>query len=263
MLRQNGSVLGVSNRPTLAKASGVWNITAAQRAKGLGLWPSYDFYVENLVVYLDASSYSGSGSTWTNLGSGGATYNATLFNSPSFDSSDASGAFVLNGTNQYARLTRPVADDFTLCIWFKTSTAAGTARYWYEGRGLVDCEVANVVDDFGTSIGAGKVMFGVRTDASTIVSASTYNDGAWHYMCARRTKSTGATELFVDNSSVGSKTGLSTASLTAATNMTIGAIQIPNNYLNGRVAAVQVYSVALTNSQIDQNFTAMRSRFGV
>ena len=34
----------------------------------------------------DASSYPGTGSTWTNLGTGGTNYNATLSNSPTYES---------------------------------------------------------------------------------------------------------------------------------------------------------------------------------
>ena len=58
----------------------------------------------NRVIYLDAnnsSSYSGSGTTWTNLDSGGA-YSATLQNSPTFD--NINKWFTFDGINQIAQI---------------------------------------------------------------------------------------------------------------------------------------------------------------
>lgn len=49
----------------------------------------FKFVSDGLVVNLDAtdaSSYPGTGTTWTNLGTGGTTYNATLTNAPVYES---------------------------------------------------------------------------------------------------------------------------------------------------------------------------------
>jgi uncharacterized repeat protein (TIGR02543 family) len=84
----------------------------------------------NRVIYLDANdagSYSGSGTTWTNLESGGA-YNATLIGTPTFDSTTTPGNkyFDFNrgtATGQYAQITQATAinpvvnQPFTIQIW--------------------------------------------------------------------------------------------------------------------------------------------------
>ena len=60
---------------------------------------------DNLLIELDAgdpTSYSGSGSTWTNLQSSGA-YSGTLANGPTF-SNDFGGILTFNGTNQVATI---------------------------------------------------------------------------------------------------------------------------------------------------------------
>jgi hypothetical protein len=84
----------------------------------------------NRIIYLDAndaSSYSGSGTTWTNLDSGGA-YSAALTGSPTFDDTTTPGNkyFDFNrgtATGQYAEITQAAAinpvvnQPFTIQIW--------------------------------------------------------------------------------------------------------------------------------------------------
>jgi hypothetical protein len=70
------------------------------------------------------SSYPGSGSSWTNIGTGGSTYNATLLNSPVYNNGYG-GNLYFNGTNQSTSISRgTIQDDFTLSAWFKTASNA-------------------------------------------------------------------------------------------------------------------------------------------
>ena len=84
----------------------------------------------NRIIYLDAnnsSSYSGSGTTWTNLDSGG-SYSATLTGSPPFDETTEPGNkyFDFNraaATGQFAQINQAAAinpvvnQPFTIQIW--------------------------------------------------------------------------------------------------------------------------------------------------
>ena len=78
-----------------------------------------------MIVYLDAGSYSGSGN-WLDLTDG--SENATLGNSPSFDSN--TNSFSLNGTNQYFSLGTTSTlqfggtSNYTINVWFKTDDAS-------------------------------------------------------------------------------------------------------------------------------------------
>jgi uncharacterized repeat protein (TIGR02543 family) len=90
----------------------------------------------NRIIYLDAnnpSSYSGSGSAWTNLDSAGA-YSATLIGSPTFDTTTDPGNkyFEFNPgalTGQFAQINQaaainPVANEpFTIQMWVKINNA--------------------------------------------------------------------------------------------------------------------------------------------
>jgi hypothetical protein len=92
---------------------------------------------DGLVVYLDAAnpkSYSGTGSTWKNLIS--SNYNATLVNSPTYNSSV--GFFSFDGTNQYANHSLPSFNSgggtmYTFEVWFKMRTLP-TAQYGPNGH---------------------------------------------------------------------------------------------------------------------------------
>ena len=171
--------------------------------------PSPGIVQSGLIVNLDAgqlSSYPGSGSTWTNIGSGGATYDATLLNSPTY-SSNYGGYLEFNGTNQSTSITRPVQDDFSLSVWFKTTSNAGTLGNWYQGIGLIDGEVGGVTNDFGLSMASGRLMFGIGNPDTTITSTATYNDNFWHNVIVTRTKSDGALVMYVDGTQVATGTG--------------------------------------------------------
>jgi hypothetical protein len=235
----------------------------------MGFYRGPNIVTSGLVLALDAAntkSYVSGSTTWRDLSGNG--NNATLVVTGSTAVS-ASFNSNFNGIIQFnigssAILTRPVQDDFALCCWFRTNQVASASGFpqWYGGMGLIDCEVASVVNDFGTSMGAGKILFGTGTPDTTITSSLTYNDNAWHHMVATRVRSTGTITLYVDAQQVATGTG-GVQSLTSPTNMRIGAIQVNNNFFSGSIANVQVYNRALSASEVLQNYNATKSRFNL
>jgi hypothetical protein len=222
---------------------------------------------DGLVLALDAAnikSYPGSGTTWTDMS--GLGNNGTLTNGPTFSSNNA-GSIEFDGTNDYVVLTRPVQDDFTLSCWFRTTQSftiyTSGAFHWWQGAGLVDCEVGNVVNDFGLSLNAAKVSFGVGGSSDTsIQSPLTYNDNVWHYAVATRIRSSGALVLYVDGTLVASGTG-GTNSLTTATQLRIGSLQTNTNFFLGNIAQASIYNRALSAAEVLQNYNALKGRFGL
>lgn len=169
-----------------------------------------------------------------------------------------------DGTGSYAVLTRPVQDDFTLSCWFRTTQGGGVPTQWYNGRGLIDCEMSGYQNDFGLAIGGGRVIFGVGNpnlpNDISIYSSQTYNDGRWHQAVATRIKSTGIITLYID--SILTATGIGqTGSLTTAPNMRIGSLQTGLNYFSGNIGPVHVYNRALSQAEIIQNYNATKTRF--
>ena len=230
----------------------------------MGLNHSPSIVTNGLVLCLDAAnpkSYPGSGTTWTNLSTNRNT--GTLVNSPTYNS--ANGSFTFNGTNQYVTTTRPVEDDFTLTCWFQTNSTLGVAGSWWQGMGLVDCEVAGGANDFGLTIGAGKLLFGIGGGSAdqTLVSTNSYNDGVWHYATATRNRSSGDVKLYADGNLVNSSTFNNIGSLTSPPNLTIGSLQTISSFYAGNIANVQVYNRVLTANEVLQNYNAHRGRYGL
>ena len=88
------------------------------------------------LIHLDAnnaSSYTGTGTAWTNLDSGG-LYSATLIASPTFD--NINKWFTFNGINQVAQIAQDdeinptLANSFTIQIWARVNTTSPQFAPW-------------------------------------------------------------------------------------------------------------------------------------
>jgi hypothetical protein len=171
--------------------------------------------------------------------------------------------FSATSTN-YMALARPVEDDFTIICVFRASQGVGTGLNYYQGAGLVNGEVANVVNDFGISLNAnGRLLAGTGNPDTTIASSSaTYTNGQPHIVVFRRTRSTGALALFVDGVAQGTATG-GKQSLTAPAQLVLGAQQTLNNYLTGDIAEVKIYGAALSDTARMAEEAALQCKYGL
>jgi len=210
------------------------------------------------------SSYPGSGSSWTNIGTGASTYNATLLNSPVYNTGYG-GNLYFNGTNQSASISRgTIQDDFTLSAWIKTTLSSGILTGAWTGIGIIDGEVPGVVNDFGLTMAQGRLMFGVGGGGGgapdvTITSPNAYNDNNWHHVVCTRVKSTGAMVMYVDGVQVATGTGNSN-SLISPTELKIGRSN-ENRYFQGNISSINIYNNALTATQVQSNYTYFFRRF--
>ena len=141
-----------------------------------------------LILCLDAGnikSYSQSGSTWSDL-SGNAN-NTTLLNSPTF-SSNNSGYFTFNGTNQSANSVSTInlssTNAISISLWFKVS---GTSLYVLSEFGTnINTNANSFLFDIN-EVATGKISFadvlGVGSSYNQVQTVNTYNDNKWHNVC--------------------------------------------------------------------------------
>ncbi len=205
--------------------------------------------------------------TWPDsTGNGFQATQNTAARRPTFVTAAINGLPIVrfNSTNStWMGFARPVQDDFTIFCVYRSSQGVGTGTQFYQGAGLVNGEVASVVNDFGMSLNAnGKLLAGTGNPDVTVVSSnSIYTNGLPHIVAFKRTRSSGALALYVDGTSQGTNTG-GTQSLTSPTQLVLGAQQTLVNYFNGDIAEVKIYSSALTDSDRVAEENALMCKYG-
>ena len=235
----------------------------------------------NLLVNLNASTYSGSGNTWTNSGSGSTTYDATAIDNPPFTSFGSGSCFTFSESKRFT-FPRPVQDAMTIGVWFKTVEQGGgtyppadSYQFWSTNF-LIGGDAAGSANDYGIGLSNGHIVWGIGTGGSGAAgsansySTNTYNDGTWHYVTVTRSHPTCALQIYVDGTLDLNNGGCSgSTSLSSAPVLTIGA---DNAYITangatwhgmrGSIAAVHAYDRVLSGSEILQNYNALKSNFG-
>ena len=222
----------------------------------------------SLRLWLDAgqtSSYSGSGTTWTDLSGGSNT--GTLVNSPSFSTI---GAITFNGTTQYADITNPPSlnlgtGDYTISGWIYITQAINavgriltfsTASYTLAGDILIN---TNSALNFSS-------RDGISADNLASVSLTSADQNRWIFFTAIRSAKTPILYIY-DGSAIRSNTGVASATVMDLTTPTLVRLAMrpasSQHYYGGGISQIQIYNRALTSDEILTNFKALRGRYGI
>ena len=236
----------------------------------------------------DPTSYSGSGNTWTNIGTGGSTYDATMFqyndeesgnNYPIFDSTDGirsflfSKQFLYDGSaylyTNYMRFLRPeaISDDFTYCAWIKT-VDYGYGYDHYQLMYIVSTETGDLNNDFGFGIDAeGYLAYGdgqYNESDITIRTTQLVNTGQWIFVAVTRQKDTGEVILYVNGIEDTRGTCNVGNTLSTAEYVLIGSeTDFPGYTFGGNIGALLGNTSVLTAQQILDNYNAQKASYGI
>lgn len=216
---------------------------------------------DGLVLALDAAdenSYSGSGSTITDLVTGNT---GSILGSPAPTFSN--GSFHLNGTSNYWDISSLVSNiDFTsneasVVIWLKLDVATPAAG---DQTGIF-----NLSSDTGNShyvwTDSKAYLYGfrsVRVESITVSSSVTRTD--WHMISVTTTPGTNGWKFYQNTELVTQTTGES--SIDIGTSSFIGKSSA-SRYLDGYLASTSIYNKALSSTEISQIYGNLRSRFNV
>jgi len=217
---------------------------------------------DNLVLHLDAGdrvSYSGSGSTWSDLSGNG--YNATLTDTTTATfSSDNGGSIFFNGSQATTTLQRD-NNDFS---YFAVINA---------GSQLSDSE-NNILDTF-ESLSQEWTRLGVVGTGSTVTAkVSIDNDGSKRvvlsstnikdtWVMLTMTRSGSSIKLYVNDALDNSRNDLATSVIEGREPLYIGSATNNGEKFTGNIALIGTYSKELSLSEISQNFQSIRGRFGI
>ena len=212
---------------------------------------------DGLVLCLDAGntkSYPGSGTAWTDLSGNG--NNGTLVNGGGYSGNNL-GSLSFDGGDDY--ISTPVAgtfsqitfefmgffDDPTLDTLSRRESAFGD---WTNGR-----------VHFATRYSGGAAMHFNVNNVWNTTPTTNLRYGWNHYLLVYDTVNN-LKRVYLNN--------ILSSSVGTNGNMIIGDFRIGvatnlNRYYRGNIANFKIYNRALTESEIQQNFNALRGRFSI
>ena len=230
----------------------------------------------DLVFHVDAAnsnSYPGSGNIWYDLSGNG--NNGTLYNSPTYSSSDGNGSFNFNGSNQYvqANVNTTILNgdpNFTIEFFVKrTATLVGTtAAYWGLGQGGPQGWAVQGWTPTDNRIHMD-LWDSSRVDSQVDYPLNTYVHVVWSKTGTGISPNT--VSCYVNGvlaSSVsgrGQTSGPNFPTSTAGNGIAIGRIagNFDGYYGACRMGLFRVYSRGLSAGEVLQNYNADRIRFGL
>ena len=237
----NGGYIGVAGEYDLG---GLWTLDSTDNR----------VLRNNLALYLDAgnnNSYTGTGTTWFDLS--GNNRNATINGAPTFTSPYFSGfSDTIYFSLSNAGLV-PRTNDFTYScwVWFNAFDTLDTI---FENGSWTDTLLWRYENNTTLALYAESALAGTT---SWVAAANT-----WYFMTLVR--SSGTVSTYINGSLVGTPFTMTTDINLANTNLFLMRSQhTTGQSINGRLSVFSIYSAALTVAQINQNFNATRTRFGV
>jgi len=214
---------------------------------------------DGLVLCLDAGnakSYPGSGATWTDLSGNG--YVGTLYNDTAYSNANG-GGLVFDGVDDFVDINSTNiitgTNPFSIDCWFTLSSGS----------------YGELFGNYGSGYSVGYVWFataGLYIDGTCYVPNYPSATQGTHYIASSR-NSSGNCVTYLDGVQVATAT--LTSSILTGPNFRIGGdtkFTEPttsglSEELNGKIYQLKVYNRVLTESEIKQNFNALRGRYGI
>lgn len=218
----------------------------------------------NLVLHLNttiSSSYSGSGTTWTDISGYG--NDATLYNSPTYSSSEG-GYLDFDGTNDYATFdagsdTAFGTGNFTIEIW---ASFAGEGSFYF-----IDTRNSSQTTNWAYYVNSEEMSIWFTGSAAHFYNDSSvpiWNTGenGWNHIVFSR-EGTGSNEfkIYVNGQHLSSTTDTTDYS-NSSSEVSIGRRYSNSEFLDGKLSQLRIYKgKGLTASEVLTNYNATKSNY--
>ena len=224
----------------------------------MGLAYSPRIVTDGLVLYLDAAnikSYPGTGTTWTNLSANSNT--GTLTNGPTYNS--ANGGYIeFDGGDEYSHGSLAIPSDgsnYTLESLVFLADISGSKAIFSHGRSAV-------AFSSGIIISGDNLRFRNSSNDHTFSSPTTLAANQWYHFVISITPS-GSTG-YCNSVSQGTTVQTITSNTIADYHIGRRSSNSAGEFMNGRIAFIRVYqNKALSAAEVQQNFNALRGRYGI
>jgi hypothetical protein len=238
-------------------------------------YPVTGYTTNGLVLNLDAGNYASyptTGTKWVDIS--GNYNNGNLINGPTW-SSVTGGTFTFDGTDDYGSFSTNNLPSGNSEISFDC---------WVRWGGLFSTIYGEFVMGYGDDSGPNKVpvilintsnqaRFEFGSGSGAVISSSTISPNSWVNITATYNKS--STKIYL-NGVLNGTTSYGSANIVPngsnGYNGGIGTLfsqygnkNSPSRYgsFSGNISSVRIYNVALSDSQILQNYNALKGRFGL
>lgn len=270
----NGGFIGRTNTPTLSSAKGVWSLRKQSLALRDGIWPESPIVKDGLVLYLDAgltSSYPGTGTTWTDLSGNG--NNGTLVNGVGYSSSDG-GSLIFDGVNDYSGhgdVLDMSTNSITIVSWVRPLSIR-TFSTWIVSKSIAAGEAFRYACGVDANTNKPVMLFSPISTGIIAVGSTSLLTNTW-YMLTCVFNRASSMQIYV-NGQAETMSGTTDISAYSSTNFQsnypyrIGSYTNFDNVgvynpFNGNISQMLHYTRSLSQSEIQQNFDALRGRYGI
>ena len=209
---------------------------------------------DGLVLHLDAAnikSYPGSGTTWFDLS--GNNIHGTLQNTPVYSSND-NGYFEFDGTGNYVSFTGHssflnTAGDVSFETTFIHNNASG---------GIAG--IIQIGDFTGTYMSNSNLS--IQTNGDNSDELVSLNENQWyHTICTFESGS--QYKLYVNGSLVDTVSTTDTSYSLSTTGYVGRRVAGGIDLFSGKISTAKIYNRVLSPNEIQQNFEALRGRYGI
>jgi len=221
---------------------------------------------DGLVLHLDAGnrkSYPGSGTTWFDMsgnGNNGTNSNMTYVN-------DVQGAFSFNNSSSVSTIPNSSSlnptTGLTIEAWVKFD--GNDSDFIFE-KGDVNTQYS--LFSHGGSLNDLRFRtyhggYGSHTDLSVNKTTVGISTGNWYHCVGSWDGS--LKKIFVNGALKGQQSGITANLVTRTTGAAVGRFGGTSTgyYFGGDIAKVAIYSIGLNNSQVLNNYNALKGRFGL
>ena len=226
----------------------------------MALYHSPKITTDGLILLLDASdinSYPGTGSTWYDLSQ--SQNHFTLGGSPSYNI--LTGFRFQNGSDAYYAICNPFQfpiSTVSMEVWYKTTTS-GASILSYAVNGNDNHALLFSPENIALYGPTGAVSSGVNTA-----------NNQWTQIVRTSERSSGSEILYLNGANVFSTTIAAGTDFTTGGSLVIaqeqdcvGGCFDSGQALGGDVIIVRLYNRVLTSTEVEKNYQAQKTRFGL
>lgn len=221
-----------------------------------------------LIMDLDAAkfdSYPKTGTRWYDIT--WSTSGGTLINGPVFNSSNG-GFFSFDGVDDYVTLGSQsfITNDFTINLWYNLNTNIDKEHFLFSiGYSSSNSFLITSNSQLGSGqfiqsyyVNTGGLATGRTINSTTITNTQIVN--------LTYTRNNGLNVIYINGVQQTSRTFTESLFLGSSLQYILG-YAIPRNkttaYLQGNIYINQIYNRALTQTEITQNYNALKGRYGL